>query len=305
MNSRHCIYIHQGKNRYRYRMDGFDQNWTEIDATRRFVTYTNLDPGAYLFRVMGTNNDGIWNDDETRIHIRILPPYWQTWWFRLLAILLILSLLYLIHRYRLARLLEIERLRVRIASDLHDDLGSALTKIALHSEIIQSSDKSDQVKSSSKKIGGMSREIITTMSDVVWSIDARNDNMGNLIDRMRDFAYSVLSLQDIAVSFKTHSLDPDKKIPINYRQNIFLIFKESINNIARHAGATAVTVELRNDRQNFSMRVSDNGHGFEKTTVKSGNGLGNMEMRAKRIGAKISVKSDEGVNIFLTMNKIK
>jgi ligand-binding sensor domain-containing protein/signal transduction histidine kinase len=291
------------KNRYSYIMDGFDRNWTSVDASRRIVTYTNLDPGSYIFRVKGTNNDGIWNDKETRLNILILPPFWQTWWFRILAVLTILALLYLLHRYRLARLLEIERLRVRIASDLHDDVGSALTKIALHSEIIQSSDNSEQVKSSSKNIGNMSREIITTMSDIVWSIDARNDKMGNLLDRMRDFAFSVLSLQDIQVKFSSDGLDPEKKIPINYRQNLFLIFKESINNIARHSGATQVAVLLDNTGNEFIMRISDNGHGFDKSSVKSGNGLGNMAMRAKRIGGEITINSGNGVMICLSIKK--
>jgi len=292
------------KNRYSYIMDGFDQKWTTVDALRRFVTYTNLDPGSYVFRVKGTNNDGIWNDKETHLNILIMPPFWQTWWFRILAILMILTLLYLLHRYRLNRLLEIERLRVRIASDLHDDVGSALTKIALHSEIIQSSDNSEQVKSSSKNIGNMSREIITTMSDIVWSIDARNDKVCNMLDRMRDFAYSILSLQDIQVKFSFDGLDPEKRIQINYRQNLFLIFKESINNIARHSGATQVNVLLDNTRNEFTMRISDNGHGFDKSSVKSGNGLGNMAMRAKRIGGEIEISSKNGVTITLKLKKI-
>jgi ligand-binding sensor domain-containing protein/signal transduction histidine kinase len=299
------LHLYQAeKNKYRYMMDGFDNDWTTVDAKRRFVTYTNLDPGNYVFRVKGTNNDSRWSDTEASLGITILPPFWQTWWFRILSILLILGLLYALHRYRLARLLEIERLRVRIASDLHDDVGSALTKIALNSEVIQSSESFDQIKSASRNIGAMSREIITTMSDIIWSIDSRNDSLGNLVDRMRDFAYNVLPIRDIAVNFSTEGLDEEKTIPINFRQNIFLIFKECINNAAKHSKANKVTICLNNSINSFEMKIHDDGSGFDPSMVKNGNGLKNMKMRANRLDGILEINANSGVEITLKMKKL-
>jgi ligand-binding sensor domain-containing protein/two-component sensor histidine kinase len=290
-------------NQYAYMMEGFDEDWI-YTGTRRYASYTNLDPGKYMLKVKGTNSDGIWNEDTTSLNIIIVPPFWQTWWFRILVILIILILLYLVHKYRLTKLLEIERLRVRIASDLHDDVGSTLTKIALHSEMIQSSDTEAQAKQASKNIGTMSREIISTMSDVVWSIDARNDTMQDLLDRMRDFAFSVLTIKEIQVEFKTKNLILAKKIPIDFRQNIFLIFKEAINNIAKHSEATMVTVNLENRREVFYLRIADNGRGYIPEESQNGNGLKNMKMRSQRLGGELTINSNHGVEIILELKKI-
>jgi len=290
-------------NEYAYMMEGFDKDWIYA-GPRRYASYTNLDPGKYLLKVKGTNSDGIWNETGTFLNIFITPPFWQVWWFRVLVILAIIALLYLLHKYRLAKLLEIERLRVRIASDLHDDVGSTLTKIALHSELIQSSSDQSQAKHASKEIGTMSREIIGTMSDVVWSIDARNDTLKNLLDRMHDFVFSVLTMKEIQVEFKTDNLNLDKKIAIDFRQNIFLIFKEAINNIAKHSAATEVKVYLENRRNGFLLRIADNGRGYDPEKSKNGNGLKNIKLRSERLGGKLTINSNHGVEIILILKRI-
>jgi len=297
-------YFKSEKNEYAYSLKGFEDKWNYINSDRRYVTYTNLDPGNYIFKVKATNNDGIWNTIEKQVNIIIHPPFWQQWWFRFSMILIIAGILYLLHRYRLRRLLEIEKLRVRIASDLHDDIGSALTRISVHSEIIQNSPQKNIVKNSSKKIGFMSREIITTMSDIVWSIDARNDLIKNLIDRMRDFSTSLLVENDVQLKFEHKGLEINKKLPIHIRQNLFLIFKEAINNIYKHSNASVVIVNLLNDSKSFQMKIVDNGEGYNPSLIKAGNGIKNMKMRAKRIGAQIEMNTDCGVEIILDMNKL-
>jgi signal transduction histidine kinase len=195
-------------------------------------------------------------------------------------------------------------LRVRIASDLHDDIGSALTRISVHSEIIQNSDEKNIVKKSSQKIGTMSREIITTMSDIVWSIDARNDLIKNLIDRMKDFSSGLLVEKDIQLKFTHSGLELNKKLPIHIRQNLFLIFKEAINNIYKHSNASIVKVDLSNTQNYFKMRIADNGKGYNPDLIKRGNGIKNLQMRAERIAANIDMNSENGVEIILTMKRI-
>jgi signal transduction histidine kinase len=142
------------------------------------------------------------------------------------------------------------------------------------------------------------------MSDVVWSIDARNDSMLDLLDRMRDFAFSVLTIKEIQVEFKTKNLTLTKKIQIDYRQNIFLIFKEAINNIAKHSEATMVTVNLENQRDVFFLRIADNGRGYLLENGQNGNGLKNMKMRSQRLGGELSINSNHGVEIVLKLKKI-
>ena len=130
-------YTNSAKNQYAYKLDGFDKDWVQ-SGTRRYASYTHLDPGTYVFTVKGSNNDGKWNEAGTSISVIIRPPYWQTWWFRSLVAAVIIGVLVLVHNYRVARLLEIERLRVRISTDLHDEIGSNLSAIALQSDLVRS-----------------------------------------------------------------------------------------------------------------------------------------------------------------------
>jgi ligand-binding sensor domain-containing protein/signal transduction histidine kinase len=289
------------KNRYAYKLEGFDQNW--IDAgTRRYASYTNLDPGAYVFRVKGSNNDGMWNETGAAVRIIITPPVWKTWWFRILALAAFSGLLAQIYRYRVKRLLEMERLRVRIASDLHDDIGATLTKISLHSELIEESNEPSEIRESLRKIGAMSRELVTTMSDIVWSIDARNDTLGNLVDRMRDFATGVLAVRATQIDFNCAGLDMQKKLPVDFRQNIYLIFKEAINNIAKHAEASRVDVQIKNANGHFNLSIRDDGKGWREHEYAklSGHGLRNMKMRASRIGGDLNISRNGGCTVSLT-----
>ncbi len=201
--------------------------------------------------------------------------------------------------YRIQKIRDIEKLRVRIASDLHDDIGSSLTRITIHSQQLKDSKDKNKVASSVEKIGELSREIISTMSDIVWSIDARNDSLSDMLDRARDFAYNTLSEKDIIVSFKAEGMVRNKKIDVLFRQNIFSIFKESINNIVKHAEADNVDIVLINSEKEFVMKISDNGKGFEEANTKKGNGLQNMKMRAKRIGASLDIINSQGTVILL------
>lgn len=298
-------YTHPEINNYKYKMEGFNEDWV-LSGNDRTATYTNLDPGSYVFRVKGSNNDGVWNEVGASVSVIILPPWWLTWWFRTIVVVLMIGILYSVYKIKLQRVIEIERLRTRIASDLHDDIGSNLTHIAIQSDLILEDVNRSDYKISLKDIGEKSREIVTTMSDVVWSIDARNDSAGNLLDRMKEFSHSMLSGKNISVSFYSEGISEDKKLPVNVRQNIYLIFKEAVNNIAKHSGATEVKLFLKNSAQNFEMRIYDNGNGRELISEKksTGHGLKNMKMRAERIGGKIEIKNVNGFEIIFKSNAI-
>jgi ligand-binding sensor domain-containing protein len=254
------------KNQYAYKLEGIYEDWIYI-GNERVASFTDIDPGKYIFRVKGSNNHGIWNETGASVVLNIIPPWWAAWWFRML----------IINKVR-----EMERLRVQIASDLHDDIGSTLTKIAVHSEIIQTTTEKIKITNSSKKIGTMSREIITTLSDVVWSIDSRNDTVGDLIDRMRDFLETVFPAGSIHIDFQTKGLHFDQKITQVLRQNIYLIFKEAVNNAAKHSGADEVKISMINGDGKFKMEIVDNGAGIKVDERHVGHrGIENMELRAK------------------------
>jgi signal transduction histidine kinase len=185
---------------------------------------------------------------------------------------------------------------------LHDDIGATLTKISLQSELIQDGACSPEIIASLRKIGAMSRELVTTMSDVVWSIDARNDTIGDLLDRMRDFASSVLSVKPINVSFEVSGLDEHKRLPVPLRQNLYLIFKEAVNNIAKHAAASQVNIHIKNADGAFSLMIRDDGKAWGEGECEklTGHGLRNMKMRAERIGGHLEIFRNGGCTVKLT-----
>ena len=286
------------KIKYRYMMEGIDRDWVKSDR-RRFASYTDLKPGDYRFLVSGTNSDGIWSDRVAEFKVSITPPYWQRWWFRVLILLVVIGMIYLFMSYRINKIREIERLRVRIASDLHDDIGSSLTHITIHSQLVGEKVNDEKARNSLERIGEISRDVISTMSDIVWSIDARNDNLKDMLDRMRDYAFNSLTEKDIEVSFDAREMDKNKKMDVLFRQNIFSIYKESINNIIKHSGANKVSIVLDNSGTQFMMKICDNGKGFDENSIRKGNGLRNMKMRAGRLGGKIEIHIKSGTCIEL------
>ena len=288
------------KNRFMYMMEGVDEDWI-LSGERNFASYTKIDPGDYLFRVRGTNSDGRWSDQEGSLRVVITPPLWQRWWFRGVMIALGLMLIYAIHIYRIRRVREIERLRTRIASDLHDDVGSALTRISVHSQQILARKDPDRILQSTEKINELSRDTISTMSDIVWSIDARNDTLADFLGRMQDLTHNMLSERDISVSFTQKGMDNKRPMRVEVRQNMYYIFKEAVHNIARHSGADRVEIVMDNSLSVFSMLISDNGTGFDPDSVRGGNGLKNMKMRAARIGATLEISASVGCVIELKM----
>jgi ligand-binding sensor domain-containing protein len=288
------------KNQYKYKMEGIDPDWVNSE-TRRYASYTKIPPGEYEFFVTGTNSEGIWSSDIKTVQIHIATPYWQTWWFQLILIFIFFLILYALHRFRIRKLIEMERLRLRIASDLHDDVGSALTRIVIHSEQVQSNPDHATTALNLSRIASISREVITTMSDIIWSIDSRHDSVGDMIDRMLDFSYNTLSLKDIRFEFHHDGLDKSRKIPVDYRQNIYYIFKEALNNIVRHAEATEVKIQLKNEKHAFRMVIIDNGRGFNEDIESRGHGLKNMKMRAERIDGRLDIIVNQGVGIILQM----
>jgi streptogramin lyase len=158
-------YIHPEKNSYAYKLEPFDKDWISTDASKRFANYTNLDPGEYTFKVKGSNNDGVWNNTPTEIKIIITPPFWQTVWFKALLAAIAILIAYVFYRYRVGQILLLQRIRNKIAADLHDDIGSTLNSIALYSDLAKK--QPAQRDHAMDMIGESARKIIDSMSDIV------------------------------------------------------------------------------------------------------------------------------------------
>lgn len=278
---------------FQYHLDGFDEDWQEAGA-RREATYTNLSSGNYTFRVRTINGDGVISSREAIMKIHISPPYWATWWFRTLLIVAFVALVYGIFRYRELQRLRQEQLRLRIARDLHDEMGSTLSSISILSEAALRNLQADIDRTRFGVIGDRARQVMDAMSDIVWSVNPGNDFMENVLQRMKEFAVEILETQGIVLHFEVDEAILSQDLSMEKRKNFYLFFKEAINNAAKYSKATDVWVQVRAENDYVRLEVRDNGCGFDAAQVKLGNGLWNMQQRAERLGGLLSLQSTAG-----------
>lgn len=280
---------------YEYQLSGIDPEWQRTNS--RSVKYPSLPPGEYTFKIHGRNINGAWSPEVEELKFVISAPFWMQWWFWILIGSIIVGIIYLFYNYYRARkMIDIERMRVRIASDLHDDVGASLTEIALQSDFLLAGDIQGEIKKSLAQIGDQCRKIVSSLDDIVWSIDARNDTLGDLTDRMQDYVLNTLEKKNMDVWYDFENLNMDNKLPVSVKENVYLIFKEAVNNIAKYSNGDRVVIKMENQNGSFEFNILDNGT-TGRGTKKTGHGLRNMEMRAKRIGADISINTENGFSI--------
>ena len=292
------------RNRYSYILDGFQKSWINTGGSNRIVTYTNLPSGEFTFMVKGTNSDGIWNENATTLRIIITPPFWQTWWFSTLVVVIIVFVIYYLGTIRVKSQLEIEKLKLKIASDLHDNIGAGLTEISILSEVAERSDghSSSIVKKDLQKISETARQLVDSMSDIVWVVNPQRDSLHDLIVKLKDSYNEFFST--IGISFQVNNVEKsdDIKLPMEYKQNLLLMFKEAINNSIKHSGCKKIILEAFYKNDIIKIVLSDDGNGFDKNEIKFGNGIRNMENRAKRIRGNLSWNSEQGRGTTVTFS---
>ena len=226
-----------------YKLDGFDKNWSR-PLTSNYIRFHNLSAGKYKFEVLAGTPDGVWNSGHAEVSFEIGLPFWKKWWFIALSATFILSIIFIIYNYKIKRILELERLKTKIASDLHDDVGITLSRISLISELIKENIEPEKIKENLNDIGSLCKDALSTMSDIVWSIDSRNDNVESLINRIHDSCSSTLPSAEITYSFNIVGLDRAKTIRSEIRKNVYLIAREALNNIIKHSSATNVEIDM-------------------------------------------------------------
>ena len=280
--------------RYQYKVEGADKDWS-APTERRSVTY-RLAPGRYRFFVRAVNSDDAVSSSPATVTFRILPPLWERWWFLALIATGLTLTLYRLYRYRVARLMELERVRTRIASDLHDDIGANLSLIAGLSDVLrqQASSSDPQVSERLSLIASVSRRSVDAMSDIVWAINPNRDHLGDLTQRMRRFATETLGSRGIEFRFDSSGIDHNTKAPADLRREVFLIFKEGVNNIARHSHCTFADFTIESEGGMVLLKMSDNGVGFEAPNADWGQGLSSMRERAEKVGAELNLISSPG-----------
>ena len=289
---------------YRYMLEGQDNDWI-YSGERNFVSY-NLQAGNYTFKAEAKNEFGEWSKQPAIFNFIIPVPVWRSWWFISMIAVFIFSLLYLFYRYRIQQALKLERLRHRISTDLHDDIGSTLSSISILSEI--ASKEKDQLQSGNmmQEIKQNSVTLMEKMDDIVWSINPNNDSIENLMLRIKRFASKLFEAKEIDYSIDIDSSIHNAKLNMETRQHIYLIMKEAINNLVKYSNCTKAAIRVKYDLGHLQIEIVDNGKGFNERNIQLGNGIISMKKRAEAIQAQIKIitQLNKGTTISLE-TKIK
>ena len=275
-----------------FMLEGWDPDWRGAGDPPN-ANYQNLPPGTYTFRVRAQTSDGYIPESEASVRVTIHPPYWQTWWFRGLVFVVMGTSLYALYRNRLTKALAMEHLRLRIADDLHDDIGSRLSGVALHADLLARSLPSDSsMRDRLTDIGLTVRTVGEDLRDVAWIINPEYDSVPRSrrpdeIDRRNDAGRPSVRVRiprEFLNGFPRHGI----------QRHVLMMFKEMLNNIVRHARATTVRIEVSLTDNSFRLCVADNGIGFDPSAESDGRGLASMRTRAEGISGVLSVESTPG-----------
>ena len=288
--------------RYRYKLEGADADWQPL-SDQRTINYANLAAGDYRFLVEAVSAEGVKSLAPASVEFTVLAPAWRRWWFLTLAAGVILLAGYMVYRYRVGRLLEVERIRTRIAADLHDDIGSNLTKIGILSEVAnqQMNGAEQRVAEPISTIARISRESVTSMSDIVWAINPRMDSLRDLVSHMREFAGEMFASRDIEFDFRAPPSDVYLRLGADVRRTVYLIFKEAVNNIVRHAECSRADIELQVEGAHLVLTVADDGLGFDRAEEGAGNGLLSIERRAVQACGRVEIVSSRSAGTKITL----
>jgi ligand-binding sensor domain-containing protein/signal transduction histidine kinase len=286
---------------YQYRMEGTNQDWS-APSEQRTVDFASLQPGTYRFLARAVSADGTASAPAS-VAFTIAPHVWQRWWFLTLASLLVGLAAYAVYRLRVTRLLELERMRMRIATDLHDDIGSSLSQIAILSEVAlgQAENGGNRPARQLSHIARISRESVDSISDIVWAINPQRDWLVDLIGRMRRLAGEVFAARNVEFRFDAPPPERDIRLGTDVRRQVFLIFKEGINNMVRHSGCTRVDITVTAEGGWLMLKLSDNGRGFDTAAKSSGHGLMSMRKRAEALGGQLDIASKIGEGTTITL----
>jgi signal transduction histidine kinase/streptogramin lyase len=285
------------KVRFKWRLRGADPEWVAGGGDRS-ASYSYLPPGNYEFLVQACNNDGIWNEQGARLKFYVAPYFWQTWWFFTLLAVSVSLLLFILYSLRIAHLRALQRLRLRLARDLHDDVGSNLGSISLLAQVMEKHPAAEDAR----QIRSIVVQTVDTLRDIVWFIDPQHERLSDLVARMAETAKSMLV--DIPFTFHQTGNFASAGLPLDFRRNIMPIFKETLHNVIKHAAATKIEIRVSRSNGIFEFIVQDNGRGFALGNHFSGNGLKNMRRRAADMKAQLDISSDatQGTRVKLTAN---
>ena len=294
------------KLRFRYQMQGLDRDWVEA-GERRTAYYHHLAPGRHVFDVLACSADGVWSQQASSLDITVRPYFWETTWFRIPVAVGVLGLLAggarLIERRRYKRRLAaletrnaVERERLRISQDMHDDIGSILTQVSQLSDLGQSEDGAQPpARGLFERIGAQARAAVQALDEIVWATNPKNDNLPRFAEYVCRFADEFFEDTGVRCWQEVPTDLPNVPLGAELRHNVFLAVKEAFSNVLKHSRAKEVWLRLALVDSQASLEIEDNGRGFNpQQTAPGGNGLENMKTRLAECGGQAEIISQAG-----------
>jgi signal transduction histidine kinase len=305
-------FIDEKQVRFSYLLEGTGNDfWSDTASAHSAINLTNLSAGKYLLRVKAFFPTISYPPAEYSYSFKILPPWWQTWWFRLGIAVIAITVLVLGLRFyyrgklqkqkaELEKQQAIEKERTRIATDMHDDLGAGLSRIKFLSETIGIKQQLSQgVEEEITSIRNYSHEMIDKMGEIVWALNQKNDTLSDLLSYTRAYAVEYLTQHGIECKVQIPDQFPQIFLRGEFRRNIYLTFKEALHNIVKHAQASRVTIRIIVNHS-LDIQISDDGKGFDNTAIRTFcNGLVSMESRIRETGGKFSISGNNGTDIHI------
>ncbi len=283
-------FLNQENIQYASMLEGLQNDWVYHGKNRQ-ISFTNVPGGDYVLKYKTTTSDGVWPDEFQILHIHIDTAFYKTWWFTILMILLTLGILYAIMKYRQQQKQKVEHLRQKIARDLHDDIGATLSSIRMYSEVARTRPGDNEPLLD--RISENARGMVDSMSDIVWAIKPGNDKFGDLKIRMENFANEMCGPLDIGLKLNYDAKLDDLKLHMEQRKDLYLIFKETMNNAVKYSECTNLHITLKREDNSIRIEISDDGKGFDLEKIKKGNGLDNMRMRVATMKGRLQITSSE------------
>jgi signal transduction histidine kinase/ligand-binding sensor domain-containing protein len=283
-------FLNEENIQYASMLEGLHDDWVYHGKNRQ-LSFTNVPGGDYVLKYKATTSDGVWPDEFQILHIHIDTAFYKTWWFTILMILFSIAIVYAIMKYRQQQKHKVENLLQKIARDLHDDIGATLSSIRMYSEVARTR-PGDNVPLLDR-ISENARGMVDSMSDIVWAIKPGNDKFGDLKIRMENFANEMCGPLDIELKLNYDAKLDDLKLHMEQRKDLYLIFKEAVNNAVKYSECKNLSITLKREDNSIRIEISDNGKGFDLEKIKKGNGLDNMRMRVAAMKGRLQVTSSQ------------
>jgi signal transduction histidine kinase len=284
---------------YAYKIKELGNYWINLN-TQNFITLIGLSPKTYHLQVRAFNEDGVPSDIK-ELTLIFLPKWYQTWWFKTLIALTIISISYALYRMRINQLKKEQRIRTKLANDLHDDLGSTMNSVKVYANLAIMEKQADKYLPMIKE---GSQEAITGIRDIIWVLDDKKNSLEQLLSRISSFASPLCEANHIQYKQELSDNARDHKLGQEEKRNLYMMLKEAVNNANKYSHAQTITIEVSVIKGKPLIQIKDDGKGFDAGKTTEGNGLKNMQRRAKEIKYNFRIESSQGNGTTIHFEKI-